>query len=59
MTAGIERYRRLKIWKTSPFIDPEAIDKFQDILVQSQALDAAKRVRFENLVVSEFARKAQ
>lgn len=59
MTAGIARYRRLRIWKTSPLIEPESIVKFQDILVQSQALDAAKRVKFENLVVSEFARKAQ
>lgn len=59
MTGGIERYRRLKIWKTSPFIDPESIDKFQDILVQSQLLDTAKRVKFESIVASEFARKAQ
>ena len=59
MTAGIARYRRLRIWKTSPLIDPESIVKFQDILMQGQALDAAKRVKFENLVVSEFARKAQ
>jgi NitT/TauT family transport system substrate-binding protein len=58
MAAGIERYRRLRIWKTSPRIDPESIVKFQDILVQSQALDTAKRVKFENLVVGEFARKA-
>jgi NitT/TauT family transport system substrate-binding protein len=59
MAAGIERYRRLRIWKTSPLIDPESIVKFQDILVQGQALDAAKRVKFENIVASEFARKAQ
>jgi NitT/TauT family transport system substrate-binding protein len=59
MAAGIERYRRLRIWKTSPRIDPESVDKFQDILVQSQALDAAKRVKYENLVLGEFARKAQ
>jgi NitT/TauT family transport system substrate-binding protein len=59
MAAGIARYRRLRIWKTSPYVEPEAIVKFQDILVQGQALDAAKRVKFENLVVGEFARKAQ
>src|SRR6266566_598561 len=27
-----ERYRRLKIWKTSPVIEPAAMEKFQDIL---------------------------
>jgi NitT/TauT family transport system substrate-binding protein len=58
MTAGIERYRRLRIWKTTPLIEPEAIGKFQDILVQNQALDAVKRVMYENLVLGEFARKA-
>jgi NitT/TauT family transport system substrate-binding protein len=51
MAAGIARYRRLRIWKTSPYVEPEAIDKFQDILVQGRALDAAKRVKFENLVL--------
>lgn len=44
---------------SQPLIDPESIIKFQDILVQGQALDAAKRVEFKSLVVGEFARKAQ
>src|SRR5437016_593456 len=32
MAASAERYRRLKIWKTSPAIEPAAMEKFQDIL---------------------------
>jgi NitT/TauT family transport system substrate-binding protein len=41
LIGGAERYRRLKIWKTSPVIDPPAMEKFQDILVQGHVLDAA------------------
>ena len=59
MTAAIERYRKLKIWKTSPKIEPKAIEKFQDILVQGKVLDPAKRVKFETLVLTEFANKAK
>ena len=58
LTGGAERYRRLKIWKTSPVIDPPAMEKFQDILVQGHVLDAAKRVKFQDLVITEFANKA-
>ena len=38
MAAAAERYRRLKIWKTSPVIEPAAIEKFQDILMQGGVL---------------------
>jgi NitT/TauT family transport system substrate-binding protein len=59
LAGGAERYRRLKIWKTSPVIDPPAMEKFQDILVQGHVLDAAKRVKFQDLVITEFANKAK
>ncbi len=59
LIGGAERYRRLKIWKTSPVIDPPAMEKFQDILVQGHVLDAAKRVKFQDLVITEFANKAK
>jgi NitT/TauT family transport system substrate-binding protein len=59
LTGGAERYRRLKIWKTWPVIDPPAMEKFQDILVQGHVLDAAKRVKFQDLIITEFANKAK
>ena len=59
LVGAAERYQRLKIWKTSPEIEPAAIEKFQDILVQGHVLDAAKRVKFQDLVVTEFASKAK
>jgi len=54
-----ERYRRLKIWKTSPVIEPAAMEKFQDILVQGHVLEPNKRVKFADLVVTEFFNKAK
>ena len=59
LVGAAERYQRLKIWKTSPVIEPAAIEKFQDILVQGHVLDPAKRVKFQDLVVTEFASKAK
>lgn len=59
LAAAAERYQKLKIWKTSPVIEPKAIDRFQDILVHGQVLDANKRVKFQDLVRTEFASKAK
>lgn len=53
------RYQKLRIWKTSPVIEPTAIDRFQDILVHGNVLDDAKRVKFSDLVLTEFANKAK
>jgi NitT/TauT family transport system substrate-binding protein len=54
LTAGVERYRRLGIWKSSPAIQPEAIEKFQDILVQGHVLEPARRVRYQDVILNRF-----
>jgi NitT/TauT family transport system substrate-binding protein len=59
MVAAAQRYQRLKIWKSTPVIEPAPIEKFQDILVQGHVLDQAKRVKFADLVLTEFAAKAK
>ena len=59
LVAAAQRYQRLKIWKSTPVIEPAAIEKFQDILVQGHVLDQAKRVKFADLVLTEFAAKAK
>jgi NitT/TauT family transport system substrate-binding protein len=59
LIGSTERYRKLNIWKKTPVIDPAAIERFQDILVQGHVLDANKRVKFEDLVLTEFAGKAK
>ncbi len=57
--AAVERYKAIKVWKSSPLIEPQPIQKFQDILVEGGVLENAKRVKFENLVLPEFAQKAR
>ena len=59
LLGAAERYRRLKIWKSSPVIEPAAMEKFQDILVHGHVLEPAKRVKFSDLVVTEFFTKAK
>jgi NitT/TauT family transport system substrate-binding protein len=59
LAAAVERYKTLKIWKTTPLTEPQAFNRFQDILVQGGVLEPAKRVKYENLVLPEFAKKAK
>ncbi len=58
LAEGTDRYRRLNIWKTGPSIAPAAVEKFQDILIQGNVLEAARRVRYSDLVATEFASNA-
>jgi NitT/TauT family transport system substrate-binding protein len=58
LTIAAARYQKLKMWKSSPVIEPAAIEKFEDILVHGHVLDADKRVKFADLVRTEFAAKA-
>jgi NitT/TauT family transport system substrate-binding protein len=59
LAAATDRYRRLKIWKATPAIEPGPIEKFQDILVQGDVLTTAKRVKHQDLILAEFASKAK
>jgi NitT/TauT family transport system substrate-binding protein len=59
MLAAADRYQKLKIWKSSPVIEQKAIERFEDILVHGHVLDDNKRVKFSDLVVTEFAAKAK
>lgn len=58
LTNSAARLRRLNLWKSTPKIEPKAIERFQDILVEGHVLENAKRVKFETLVLTEFADKA-
>jgi NitT/TauT family transport system substrate-binding protein len=59
MAAGLDRYRKLGIWKTTPMIDLASLEKFQDILVQGRVLEPARRVKVADLVRPEFANAAK
>ena len=58
IVSALDRYKKLQIWKTTPMVEPVAMEKLQDMLSASGLLDKAKRVRYEDLVVTEFAKKA-
>ncbi len=58
LAAATDRYRRLKIWKDIPTIEPSAIERFQDILVAGDVLTTAKRVKYADLIITDFASKA-
>lgn len=59
LVAAIERYRGIGLWKTSPVVEKAAMDALQDMLVASGVLESAKRVPYEQFVVTEFAAKAK
>lgn len=56
---GIERYRGLQLWKTTPAVAPESLDRFQDILVQSKVLEPGRRVAYERIATAQFAERAR
>jgi NitT/TauT family transport system substrate-binding protein len=58
LTAATERYRNLKIWKETPLIEEKAIETFQDMLMQGGLLEASKRVKYHDIIVTEFANRA-
>jgi NitT/TauT family transport system substrate-binding protein len=59
LIAGIERYRKFNIWKSTPKINPSSLEKLQDILVQGGVLEPATRVKFADLMRPEFGNKAR
>lgn len=56
---AVQRYQKLKMWKSTPVIEPKPIEKFQDILVHGHVLEPTKRVKFADLVINEFANRAK
>lgn len=59
LVATIERYRTYDLWKKTPTIEPAAIEKLQNMLVDSGLLDTDKRVKYEQVVVTRFAAEAK
>jgi len=58
IVTAVDRYKKLHIWKVTPLVESAAMDKLQDMLSASGLLDKSKRVKYEELVVTEFAKKA-
>jgi len=59
LVAAVERYRAIGLWKTNPTVERQAIESLQDMLVTSGVLESAKRVKYEQVVVTDFTSKAK
>ena len=59
LVAAVERYRAIGLWKSNPTVERQAIESLQDMLVTSGVLESAKRVKYEQVVVTEFTSKAK
>jgi len=59
LLAGVARYRKLNIWKSTPRIEPSSLEKLQDILVQGRVLERSKRVKFADVMRPDFGDKAK
>jgi len=55
---SIVRYRKWEIFKTNPIVEPEAIKGLQDLLVEGGLLKEKERVKYEDIVITDFAEKA-
>jgi NitT/TauT family transport system substrate-binding protein len=56
---SVDRYRRMKIWKSTPAIEPGPMETFQDVLVQGNVLEQGKRVKYQDLILTEYTSKAK
>lgn len=59
LAKAIDRYRGYKLWKTSPLVEKAAIEQLQDMLTTSGLLESGKRVKYEQVVVTDFATKVK
>ncbi len=59
VTEAIERYKKYQIWKSSPLVTAEAMKQLQDMLIASAVMKDSARVKYEDVVVADFAKKAQ
>ena len=53
LTSCIENYLKNDVWCESPWVNQEAFESMQEIMIEAGELD--KRVNFEELVVNQFA----
>ncbi|MNJ67411.1 hypothetical protein D3C77_635830 [compost metagenome] len=59
VTEAIERYKQYQIWKTTPLVTAEAMNRLQDMLIASAVMKDTARVKYEDVVVADFANKVQ
>lgn len=53
LVQSLARYRHYGIWKTSPRVEPDALNKLQDMLIADGELKASDRVAYDRIVAPE------
>ncbi len=56
IASAIDRYKKNNLWKSTPLVEENAINKLQDMLIASGVLEAGKRVKYQDVVVTNFAK---
>lgn len=59
LASATQRYRDLKIWKETPLVEEKPMEIWQDMLVEAGLLEPSKRVKYQDVVVTDFAKKAK
>jgi NitT/TauT family transport system substrate-binding protein len=59
LETGIDRYRKIALWRTDPLVPKDAIEKLQDILIAGGVQKPDQRVKYEDIVVTKFAEQAR
>jgi NitT/TauT family transport system substrate-binding protein len=59
LETGIDRYRKIALWRTDPLVPKDAIEKLQDILIAGGVQKSDQRVKYEDIVVTKFAEQAR
>jgi NitT/TauT family transport system substrate-binding protein len=59
LVSTIERFRKYKIWKTNPLVEETALVRLQDMLIASGVQDSGKRVKYSDVVITDFAKQAK
>lgn len=57
LVSAIERYQHLNIWKKTPIVEKQAMDRLQDMLVQGGVLEPGKKVDYARFVDMSLAQK--
>ena len=59
IASAIDRYKKYNLWKTNTLVEEGAINKLQDMLTASGVLESAKRVKYQDVVLTNFAKNAK
>lgn len=58
LEASVARYKNQDTWAPTPVLDPAQLELLQDVMVLGGVLEPAKRVKYSDVVLTNFAEQA-